>query len=169
MKRLILTVVFLAFAQLADAQGVFVEAEAFADKGGWSVDQQFMDQMGSLSPVPADGGTYDFVVIGGGIAGLCAAVSAARGGCRVALVNDRPVPGGNNSAEIRVHLGGRTDIELPDNQHFNLGGHLKQPKYDFQAKPQALEESEVFAAGDQAVADGGCLAAQGGIDRKSVV
>ena len=29
------------------AQGIFIEAESFASKGGWSVDQQFMDQMGS--------------------------------------------------------------------------------------------------------------------------
>lgn len=49
---------------------------------------------------------FDFVVAGGGIAGMCAAVSAARRGCKVALINDRPVLGGNNSAEVRVHLGG---------------------------------------------------------------
>lgn len=49
---------------------------------------------------------YDFVVVGGGVAGMCAAVSAARLGCKVALVNDRPILGGNNSSEIRVHLGG---------------------------------------------------------------
>ena len=54
--------------------------------------------------------SYDLVVIGGGIAGMCAAVSAARLGCRVALVNDRPVLGGNNSAEVRVHLGGNVEI-----------------------------------------------------------
>lgn len=53
---------------------------------------------------------HDFVVIGGGIAGMCAAVAAARLGCNVALVNDRPVLGGNNSAEIRVHLGGHVEI-----------------------------------------------------------
>ena len=53
---------------------------------------------------------HDFVVVGGGIAGMCAAVSAARLGCKVALVNDRPVLGGNNSAEIRVHLGGHVEI-----------------------------------------------------------
>ncbi len=54
---------------------------------------------------------FDFVVVGGGIAGMCAAVSAARTGCeRVALVNDRPVLGGNNSAEVRVHLGGHVEI-----------------------------------------------------------
>lgn len=57
---------------------------------------------------------YDFVVVGGGIAGMCAAASAARLGCKVALVNDRPVLGGNNSSEIRVHLGGI--IEMGPNQ-----------------------------------------------------
>lgn len=49
---------------------------------------------------------FDFVVIGGGIAGMCAAATAARNGCKVALVNDRFVLGGNNSSEVRVHLGG---------------------------------------------------------------
>ena len=54
-----------------------------------------------------DGGEYDLVVVGGGIAGICAAVSAARFGCRVALVQNRPVLGGNNSSEVRVGLSGR--------------------------------------------------------------
>ena len=53
---------------------------------------------------------YEMVVVGGGIAGMCAAVTAARLGCKVALVNDRPVLGGNNSAEVRVHLGGHVEI-----------------------------------------------------------
>ncbi len=53
----------------------------------------------------------DFVVVGGGIAGMCAAVSAARKGCeRVILINDRPVLGGNNSSEVRVHLGGYVEV-----------------------------------------------------------
>ena len=54
--------------------------------------------------------SFDFVVVGGGIAGMCAAVSASRLGCRVALVNDRPVLGGNNSSEVRVHLGGVIEV-----------------------------------------------------------
>ena len=54
-------------------------------------------------------GQYDLVVVGGGIAGISATVSAARLGCKVALINDRPVLGGNNSSEIRVHLGGRIE------------------------------------------------------------
>ena len=55
---------------------------------------------------PEKAGEYDFVVVGGGIAGICAAITAARLGCKVALVQNRPVLGGNNSSEIRVGLSG---------------------------------------------------------------
>jgi hypothetical protein len=48
------------------------------------------------------GKAYDVVVCGGGLAGLSAAVAAARLGARVALVQDRPVLGGNSSSEVRV-------------------------------------------------------------------
>lgn len=48
--------------------------------------------------------TSDITVIGGGIAGICAAVSAARNGASVSLVQDRPMLGGNNSSECRVHM-----------------------------------------------------------------
>ena len=58
---------------------------------------------------PEEAGQFDLVVVGGGVAGTCAAVSAARLGLRVALVQDRPVLGGNNSSEVRVWLGGRTN------------------------------------------------------------
>ncbi len=51
---------------------------------------------------PEAGGNYDLVVVGGGIAGTAAAVSAARLGLTVALVQDRPVLGGNGSSEVRV-------------------------------------------------------------------
>jgi hypothetical protein len=46
--------------------------------------------------------TYDFIVVGGGLAGLCCAIGAARKGLKTALVQDRPVLGGNSSTEIRV-------------------------------------------------------------------
>lgn len=49
---------------------------------------------------------YDLVVVGGGIAGMSAALGAARLGLKTALVQDRPVLGGNNSSEVRVWLGG---------------------------------------------------------------
>lgn len=45
---------------------------------------------------------YDLVVCGGGLAGFCAAVAAARHGARTCLVQDRPVFGGNSSSEVRV-------------------------------------------------------------------
>ena len=48
----------------------------------------------------------DFCVVGGGMAGLCAAVAAARRGASVALVQDRPVLGGNASSEIRMWVCG---------------------------------------------------------------
>lgn len=59
---------------------------------------------------PEDYGKFDFVVVGGGVAGMCAAIAAARLGQRVALVQDRKVLGGNNSSEVRVGLGGRLNV-----------------------------------------------------------
>lgn len=50
--------------------------------------------------------SVDLCVVGGGLAGVCAAIAAARRGVRVALVHDRPVLGGNASSEIRMWIGG---------------------------------------------------------------
>jgi len=58
--------------------------------------------------------TVDFCVVGGGLAGLCAAVSAARHGARVALMQERPMLGGNASSEIRMWVcgcHGRNNLE----------------------------------------------------------
>ena len=48
----------------------------------------------------------DFVVVGGGLAGVCAALAAARNGRRVVLIQDRSVLGGNASSEIKMHAVG---------------------------------------------------------------
>ena len=48
----------------------------------------------------------DFCVVGGGIAGLCAALAAARHGAKTVLVQDRPMLGGNASSESRMHICG---------------------------------------------------------------
>ena len=58
--------------------------------------------------------SYDVAVLGGGLAGICAAVSAARNGAQTVLVQDRPVLGGNSSSEIRVHVNGVIRLQ-PDN------------------------------------------------------
>ena len=58
---------------------------------------------------------YDLIVVGGGLTGMCAAMSAARNGAKVALVHDRPVLGGNASSEIRMHVCGATaNMQKPD-------------------------------------------------------
>lgn len=59
---------------------------------------------------PEDAGEADVVVVGGGLAGTAAAISAARMGCRVILIQNRPVLGGNASAEIRVWPQGKTRL-----------------------------------------------------------
>lgn len=51
---------------------------------------------------------YDVVVVGGGMSGICAAIAAARGGVKTALIQDRPVLGGNASSEVRMHICGAT-------------------------------------------------------------
>jgi len=48
----------------------------------------------------------DFCVVGGGLAGLCAAVAAARHGAKVLLMQDRPMLGGNASSEVRMWVCG---------------------------------------------------------------
>lgn len=50
----------------------------------------------------------DVTVIGGGLAGVCAAIAAARLGSKVALIGNRPVLGGNSSSEVRVWVVGAT-------------------------------------------------------------
>lgn len=55
-------------------------------------------------------GRFDFVIVGAGMSGLCAAIAAARFGSKVALIQDRYVLGGNNSSEVRVGLGGQINM-----------------------------------------------------------
>jgi hypothetical protein len=50
--------------------------------------------------------TVDFCVVGGGMAGITTAIAAARQGIKVAIMQDRPIFGGNASSEIRVHICG---------------------------------------------------------------
>ncbi|MDR3229364.1 MAG: FAD-dependent oxidoreductase [Puniceicoccales bacterium] len=87
-----------------------------------------------------DVGQFDFVVVGGGVAGMCAAVASARQGLKVAIIQDRPIWGGNNSSEVRVHLGGR--LALPP--YPNLGGIVAElsPKSGGNAKPASQYEDK---------------------------
>lgn len=72
----------------------------------------------------------DFCVIGGGLAGICAAVAAARGGARVALMHERPVLGGNASSEIRMWVcgaGGHNNRETGILEEIHLENLYRNP------------------------------------------
>lgn len=77
---------------------------------------------------------FDFCVVGGGMAGLIAALAAARRGAKVALVQDRPVLGGNASSEIRMHICGARG---PDNRETGileellLENHYRNPQTSY--------------------------------------
>ncbi len=60
----------------------------------------------SATTTPLETHTADVCVVGGGMAGLTAALAAARHGARTVLIHDRPVLGGNASSECRVHICG---------------------------------------------------------------
>lgn len=99
----------------------------------------FRHSMGVL-PTPIVQKGYDLVVAGAGLAGMSAAVAAARLGCKVALINDRPIVGGNNSSEVRVHLGGALDL----GKYPELGGLQKEfgPLKEGNAQPAANYEDD---------------------------
>ena len=59
----------------------------------------------------------DLCVVGGGIAGMSAAIAAAREGLKVVLMQERPVLGGNASSEIRMWVCG---AQGPDNRETGI-------------------------------------------------
>lgn len=94
-------------------------------------------------------GKFDFVVVGGGVAGMCAAVAAARLGSKVALIQDRHVLGGNNSSEVRVGLGGRLNIGMYPSLGYLLNefgpaakGNARTPEIYEDEKKMAVIEAE---------------------------
>lgn len=85
---------------------IFTADEGFIPTNKKDDLEKFRKKHLKLPKNPVDGGSYDLVVVGGGMAGCCAAISAARLGLKVALIQNRPVLGGNNSSEVRVGLSG---------------------------------------------------------------
>jgi len=79
----------------------------------------------------------DFLVAGGGLAGICAAIAAARHGARVVLLQDRSRLGGNSSSEVRMHVLGA------DSRHrgWREGGILEELRLaDAAGNPQRCWE-----------------------------
>ncbi len=68
----------------------------------------------------------DLVVAGGGLAGTCCAITAARAGTNVILVQDRPVLGGNSSSEVRLWVLGATSHMGNNNRWAREGGVIDE-------------------------------------------
>ena len=87
---------------------------------GWLPDLLRGDQMDKY---------FDVVVVGGGHAGISAAVAAAESGCRTVLINDRPMLGGNASSECGVPAHGAE--ALGHNRNLRDTGILEDIRLDF--------------------------------------
>lgn len=68
----------------------------------------------------------DFTVVGGGLAGVCAAIAAARNGLKTVIIQDRPVLGGNASSEMRLWALGATSHQGNNNRFAREGGILDE-------------------------------------------
>jgi hypothetical protein len=86
---------------------------------------------------PQDAGVYDVVFIGGGYAGTGGAVSAARMGLKVALIQNRRVLGGNGSSEVRVWAQGNTPGGL-----YPVGDIIRELDDSAKSSPGFYEEFE---------------------------
>lgn len=90
-----------------------------------------------LPDEPIEKGPFDIVFIGGGYAGSCGAISAARMGLRVALIQNRPVLGGNGSSEVRVWAKGTTPPGL-----YPIGDIVREFQDSATKSPGTYEEFE---------------------------
>lgn len=76
--------------------------------------------------VKSESAGYDLVVVGGGLSGVCCAITAARKGLKVVLVQDRPVLGGNSSSEVRLWILGATSHMGNNNRWAREGGMVDE-------------------------------------------
>ena len=119
-----------------------------------------------LPEIPPSAGRFDVVVVGGGIAGCSAALTAARLGLQVAFVQNRSVLGGNASPEVGITVRGQnrsivSEVASPDrenvtradkNIHLYLGWHAFRAQMkggrieSVDAKNTATNKEQRFAA-----------------------
>lgn len=87
------------------------------------INEQFETGKRSLKTIRV---AVDFVIAGGGMSGVCAAITAARAGIKVALFQDRPVLGGNASSEVRLWILGATSHMGNNNRWAREGGVINE-------------------------------------------
>ncbi len=68
----------------------------------------------------------DLAITGGGMSGVCCALTAAREGIKVVLIQDRPVLGGNASSEVRLWILGATSHMGNNNRWAREGGVIDE-------------------------------------------
>lgn len=110
-------------------------------------DAAWRRRLRGLPPEPVDAGTFDVVVVGGGVSGCAAALAAARLGQTVALLSDRPVLGGNASNEIGLMPRGTQGALLRELSVRDASGNLAAQSL-LEAEPTATVflEHRVFAS-----------------------
>ncbi|MBN1250021.1 MAG: FAD-dependent oxidoreductase [Anaerolineae bacterium] len=89
----------------------------------------------------------DFCIVGGGLSGMCAAIAAARHGVKVALMQDRPVLGGNASSEIRMHVCGAHGTDNRETgliEEFELENRYRNPLRNYSTWDSVLYEKVRF-------------------------
>ena len=88
----------------------------------------------------------ELCIVGGGIAGICAAITASRLGTKVVLVHERPVFGGNASGEIRMWICGTQDYAYKEtglNEEINLSNYYFNPTKNYYLWNSLLYEKVV--------------------------
>jgi hypothetical protein len=133
--------VTLALQDLTGFQGrcdaiVFSKDPAFTPPADLKTLTLWRKQMLGLPDQPVEAGEFDLVVVGGGYAGMGAAISGARMGLKVALIQDRPVLGGNGSSEIRVWSQGYTTL----GKYPTLGQIVEEFADDAKSSPGVEQE-----------------------------
>ncbi len=93
---------------------------------------------------------YDVCVVGGGMAGLCAALASARHGARTCLVHDRPMLGGNASSEVRMHIcGARGDDHKETGllEELQLANQARNPLANYHVWDAVLRDAAMTQPG----------------------
>ncbi|MBL9152693.1 MAG: FAD-dependent oxidoreductase [Verrucomicrobiales bacterium] len=116
---------------------LFSSDPAFKPDNSSAVLPAWRRELLGLDPKPADEGPFDIVFVGGGYAGSCGAISAARMGLKVALIQNRGVLGGNGSSEVRVWAKGNTPPGL-----YPVGDIIQEFTDEAKASPGTFEEFE---------------------------
>ena len=105
----------------------------------------------------------DVCVVGGGLAGLLAAISAARHGAKVILMQDRPMLGGNASSEIRVPVRGAKGTENRETgilQELELENIYRNPMMNWNQWDNVLYEKAVAEENLELLLNCSCLHAE---------